>query len=114
MKAILLVALGCFYLVIMFVFFPFESDLESPMLRARLGTVLWHSSDQNGIYQAANQDYLAVDHVYCYYPKSAAASGLILVRKDDGDCSNYLGEAIIHESPWVSEREKYWWDPSSI
>lgn len=100
--AILLLAVFfCFYLLA-------KSDLESPELRARLGTVLWHSSDQNGIYQAAYHDNQAVDHTYCYYPKSTAVSHLMLVRKDNGDCSDYLGEVIIRESPWVSEREKYW------
>lgn len=98
----------CFYLWIGFVSFILKSGPESRVLRARLGTVLWHSSDENGVYRAAYQNLEAVDHTYCYYPKGAAASHVMLMRKDDGDCSNYMGEAIIRESAWVSEREKYW------
>lgn len=96
------------YLLIGLLTFPFKLDPDSSELRNRFGTVLSHSSDQNGVYQAAYQDPKAVDHVYCYYPKGTADSSLILVRKDDGNCSKYLGEAIIRESSWVSEVEKLW------
>lgn len=103
-----LVMIASLYLLIEFLVFSFELDSDSPKLRDRLGTVLSHSSDQNGVYQSAYQDPKAVDHIYCYYPKGTADSNLILVRKDDGDCSNYLGAVIIRESSWVSEEEKLW------
>lgn len=76
---------------------PSESDY--PMLRARFGTIMHHSSD--GLREEA--------HTYCYYPKAEADSKLIIKRQDDGDCSKWYGQIVFTEGRYVSEREKYWW-----
>lgn len=68
------------------------------MLRTRLGTILHHSSDEG-----------EVAHIYCYYPKAATGSKIILKRQDSGDCSNWFGQIILYEGWWVSEKEKFWW-----
>ncbi len=88
---------------------------ESPQLRARLGTILWHSSDKNGKTGGAVSDPNAVAHTYCYYPKGDTTypnkSGeFIIKREDKADCSGWYGQAIFHEGSWVSEREKIWWN----
>ncbi|MDO8498405.1 MAG: hypothetical protein Q7S44_01330, partial [bacterium] len=71
---------------------------EYPMLRARFGTIMHHSSD--GLGEA---------HIYCYYPKAEAETQLIIRRQDDGDCSKWYGQTVFYEGPHLSEREKYWW-----
>ncbi len=88
---------------------------DSPQLRARFGTILWHSSDRNGKTYDAMNDPNSEAHTYCYYPKSSTTysnkSGeYIIKRQDDGDCSGWYGEAIFHEGSWVSELEKIWWN----
>ena len=84
--------------IIIFLLFKFTFSFpDYPFLRARLGTILHHSSDQGG-----------VAHNYCYYPKNGI-SKLIIQRVDNGDCSNWYGQIILYEGDWVSEREKYWW-----
>lgn len=86
-------------------FFPAEDDIsEFPSLRARLGTVMWHSSDYGG-----------VDHLYCYYPKSETGynnkAGEYLLKRVQQltDCQGWLGLVNFKEGSWVSEREKVWW-----
>jgi hypothetical protein len=88
---------------------------DSPQLRARLGTILWHSSDKDGKTGDAASDPTAVAHTYCYYPKSSTiytnkGGEYIIKRTDDGDCSGWMGEAVFHEGSWVSEKEKIWWN----
>lgn len=75
---------------------PIEPDY--PMLRARFGTIMHHSSDS-----------LGVAHTYCYYPKAEAKSNLIIKRQDNDDCSQWYGQIVFYEGSYVSEREKYWW-----
>lgn len=87
---------------------------NSPQLRARLGTILWHSSDRNGRTDEAIYDPNSVAHTYCYYPKGSTqyfnkSGEYIIKREDSGDCSGWLGQAIFYEGYWVSEKEKIWW-----
>lgn len=89
--------------------FANSSELNYPILRARFGTIMHHSSDGLGEVGGAVYDPNAVAHIYCYYPKAEAESKLIIKRQDDGDCSNWYGQIIFYESSYVSEREKYWW-----
>ncbi len=62
-------------------------------LKARLGTILWHSSDYGG-----------EEHVYCYYPKKG--TGMIKRVQKFDDCSDFLGITIFYEGHWVTEKEK--------
>ncbi len=79
---------------------------DSPVLRARLGTILWHSGDRttNGSY-----------HLYCFYPSSKAnydnKSGEYIIKRANklDECNNWYGKAMIYEGSWVSEKEKLWW-----
>ena len=84
--------------------------MEYPHLKERLGTILWHSSDKDGVYQGSYNDPYAVDHNYCYYPKPEAETTLVIKRVDSGDCSQWYGQIIIREGDWVSEQEKFQWD----
>lgn len=88
---------------------------EFPILRARFGTVMWHSSNANGEFLGAFKDPNAVDHTYCYYPKGGTmyqnkGGEYIIKRQDDNDCSGWHGQVTFREGAWVSEREKLWWN----
>ncbi len=87
---------------------------DSPQLRARLGTILWHSSDKNGRTNEAVLDPNSTAHTYCYYPKgstqySSKGGEYIIKREDGGNCEGWHGQAVFHEGSWVSEKEKIWW-----
>lgn len=87
---------------------------DSPQLRARLGTILWHSSDRNDKTDQAIFDPNSVAHTYCYYPKGSTqysnkSGEYIIKRVDNGDCNGWYGQASFHEASWVSEKEKIWW-----
>lgn len=83
---------------------------DYPYLRARFGTVLWHSSDSNGKFLGAYNDPTAVDHYYCYYPKTEAKSNIELKQVNNiGDCKDWYGAIAVREAGWTSEKEKYWW-----
>ena len=87
-----------------------STSIEYPSLRARLGTVLSHSSDGNGQFLGAIYDSNAHIHNYCLYPKPEANAKVILERRDNEDCSKWYGQLIFYEGWWVSEIEKFWWD----
>lgn len=93
------------YLLFYQVFISKNSDsVNSPELRARLGTILWHSSGIDG-----------PPHIYCYYPKGSTqyqnkSGEYIIKREDSGDCSGWYGKAVFNEGSWVSEKEKIWWN----
>lgn len=92
-----------FYLVWIGLILLFSgSGSQYPEVRERFGTIIWHSDDNTSPKETAM-------HIYCYYPKEAANTDLIIKRADSGDCSNWYGKAILSEGAWVSEREKYWW-----
>lgn len=94
--------------IIMFLYdIPIGSDY--PILRARFGTIMHHSSDSLGEIGGAINDPNAVAHTYCYYPKVEAKSELVIKRKNDDDCSLWYGEIVFYEAGHVSEIEKYWW-----
>ena len=99
-KALLISGSILFYVlwvkIIIFLSIPAESDY--PMLRARLGTILHHSSDN-----------LGEAHTYCYYPKAEAESKVIIKKQSSDDCSSWYGQVVFYEGRHVSEREKYWW-----
>ncbi|MBI4036309.1 hypothetical protein HY386_00325 [Candidatus Daviesbacteria bacterium] len=86
---------------------------NSPVLRARLGTILWHSADDNGV---AGGTKKGQDHVYCFYPQNSTqyrgkAGEYILKRASSlKDCNGWLGKVVLYEGVWVSEREKIWWN----
>lgn len=106
-------------MIVLFIFFIFWGKFihlifnlgssDYPRLRERFGTVLWHSSDKDGIFLGSYNDPKAIDHNYCYYPKNGS-SKLIIQRIDSDDCSNWYGQVILKEAEWVSEREKYYWN----
>lgn len=82
---------------------------EFPILRDRLGTIMWHSSgtDKN-------------THLYCYYPSSSedyknkGGEYIIKRAKSIEDCNNWMGMAVFNEPKWVSEREKIWWNKEML
>lgn len=84
-----------------------SSVKESPQLRARLGTILSHSSDKGG-----------EEHLYCYYPKGEATysnkRGEYIIKRAQNleDCRDWFGAVVFYEGAWVSEREKIWWSKS--
>ncbi len=112
---LLLLFLFIWYYLSNLIFIHKNTEIEdSPQLRARLGTILSHSSDRNGRSGEAIFDPNATAHTYCYYPKGATqysnkSGEYIIKRQDDGDCKGWYGMAIFHEGSWVSEREKIWW-----
>lgn len=114
-KFFLLVFLLCWYYLSFQVFFHKDYLVEdTPELRARFGTIMWHSSDRNGRTGEAVADPGAVTHIYCYYPKGSTqypgkSGEYIIKREDSGDCTGWYGQAIFYEGSWVSEREKIWW-----
>lgn len=77
---------------------------QYPVLRARLGTILSHSSDFGG-----------QEHLYCYYPHTNSLydnkSGEYIIKRADkiADCQDWYGMVIFNEGWWVSEKEKIWW-----
>lgn len=93
------------FLMVKALFLP--EPIEYPTLRERFGTIMWHSSDKDGVFQGSYNDPNAVDHTYCYYPKPETNSNLIIKRVDSGDCSNWYGQVIFREGSWISEKEKY-------
>lgn len=103
-RLFLFVFLGIWYYLSYLIFFNQGVRLDdSPSLRTRLGTILWHSSDLGG-----------EEHTYCYYPKGSTeypkkGGEYIIKREDSGNCEGFYGQAIFAEGSWVSEREKIWW-----
>lgn len=77
---------------------------QYPVLRARLGTILSHSSDYGG-----------QEHLYCYYPHTSSLydnkSGEYILKRADKieNCQDWYGMVIFNEGWWVSEKEKIWW-----
>lgn len=93
------------YFVVFSVFIQKDNRVgDSPQLRARLGTILSHTSDGGG-----------EEHLYCYYPKNTAIypnkAGEYIIKRVSNleDCSDWLGAVTFNEGSWVSEREKIWW-----
>lgn len=87
---------------------------EFPVLKERLGTILFHSNDKDGIFEGSLNSPDAVEHNYCFYPKGSTTyknkgSEYIIKREDNGDCSGWFGQVTFVEGSWVSEREKLWW-----
>lgn len=103
------------YYICFITFIDKDHSLEdSPILRTRLGTILWHSSDLNGKTGEAVYDPDSQAHIYCYYPKNEAEyerRGEYIIKRVENisSCRNWYGAAIFHEESWVSEREKIWW-----
>ncbi len=100
----LLIFLTGYYLVFYWTFVkPAQSVSSYPILRDRLGTILWHSDGASG-----------EEHLYCYYPKRSNFSNLVkegdLIKKAGSlnDCNGYFGKAVFKEAPWVSELQKIW------
>jgi hypothetical protein len=93
-----------YYLTIYFGFMnpDFNISKDTPILKERLGTTLWHSSTANG-----------EPHVYCYYPGGNAAkinNDYLLQRVNNlDDCQNWHGIIIFNENQDVSEKEKFDW-----
>ena len=99
-----------------FAFIKKSEPSEFPLLRARLGTIIYHSSDANGVYEGALNDPNAVWHTYCYYPKGSTQyenkSGEYLIKRADSfwECNEgWYGSFMAKEGWWVSEKEKIWW-----
>lgn len=108
-----------FVLIVSFYFIGYTTFLkkdrgeEFPILRERLGTILFNSSkDHTGLTTSDHKK----DHIYCYYPGSGAVypgkAGEYIIRKVDdiSYCQGWYGAAIFKEGNWVSEIEKIWWN----
>ncbi len=100
---LLIFLLGWCYFSYQIFFHKTDPAEDSPVLRARLGTILWHSSGKDG-----------PSHTYCYYPKGSTqytnkGGEYIIKREDSEDCSGWYGQVTFNEGYWVSEREKIWW-----
>lgn len=104
-----LIGISLYYLVAYNVFIK-ETSFELPSLRARLGTILWHTSDRGSPLD------IREEHFYCYYPKTTAVfdfkAGEYIIKRVSGveDCQDWLGIAIFIEDHDNSERDKIWWD----
>ena len=109
-KTLLIIVLYPIWILLVLKLFATPYSPDYPMLKERFGTILWHSSDKDGVYLGSYNDSLAVDHNYCYYPKPAANTTLILKRIDNGDCSNWYGQVTFREAAWASEYHKYNWN----
>lgn len=75
-----------------------------PILRQRIGTILWHSFDGTKVEDTAW-------HTYCLWPDPITAQRdqvYILKRKDQSDCAGFKQKVWLGEGYWVSEREKIW------
>ncbi|QQG43060.1 MAG: hypothetical protein HYW45_02505 [Candidatus Daviesbacteria bacterium] len=106
-KLVLLLIFWAGWIVLVSQLFNPAPESNYPFLRTRLGTILHHSSDMNGVYLGAYLNPEAQDHIYCYYPKFA---GHLIQRVSQlSDCQNFAGAVIIRESAWVSEDQKFWW-----
>ena len=119
-KAVLLGLILIFLIIHLSVFyFAFlkKSELtEFPALRARFGTIVYHSSNANRVYEGAFNDPNAVNHTYCYYPKESTQyqgkSGEYIIKRVDSfwECNEgWYGSFTAREGWWVSEKEKIWW-----
>lgn len=104
--------LGGFYFLGYNAFLKKDRGEEFPILRQRLGTILYNSStDHSEKTDLASKK----DHVYCYYPSSDATypgkAGEYIIRKvaTVEECQGWYGAAIFNEGNWVSEIEKIWW-----
>lgn len=114
-KLILFVLFIISWYYFLFVNFVDKNEVvrSSPVLRARLGTVFWHSADNSGVAGGTKEGQY---HLYCYYPQSntqyrAKAGEYILKRVGNlKDCDGWLGKVILYEGTWVSEKEKIWWN----
>lgn len=103
-----------FYLFYQIFIFKDYSTGDSPSLRTRFGTILWHSEDPKNYQQVDNLS----SHIYCYYPKSQAVyenkGGEYIIKRveDIKECQDWYGSVVLNEGAWVSEREKLWWSKS--
>ncbi len=105
------------YLIIAYVSFISPNPIrEFPSLRARLGTILWHSSDRTTSPNLTTREI----HIYCYYPSKDAdytnKGGEYLLKRVSvlEDCSQWHGAVFLEEDEWVSEREKIWWSDQNV
>lgn len=98
-----------FYSLMSLIFSDHKSKTTDPfILNTRFGTIMWHSSDKNGVFEG-NID--GQPHIYCYYPTKDAihrSKGEYILKRVNAlsDCKDWLGTVIIKEDPWVSENEK--------
>lgn len=105
-----------YFLVVYFTLIASRPISEYPSLRARIGTILWHSSDRTTSPWLTTQEI----HIYCYYPSGKAEfpnkGGEYLLKRVSvvSDCDNWYGAVFIEEDKWVSEREKIWWDEQNV
>lgn len=103
-----------YYGIVYNVFIDKNKPLELPALRARLGTILWHSTDSR------NPNDILENHIYCFYPSGNAsypykAGEYILKRVEDYiECKDWFGIAIIKENRPNSELQKIWWGKEPI
>lgn len=113
----LVIAFLVLYYTVCYYTFVYKGELrEFPTLRARFGTIIYHSSNVNGVYQGAFNDPNAVEHTYCYYPKGstqyAGKGGEYIIKRVDSfwECNEgWYGSFTAKEGWWVSEKEKLWW-----
>lgn len=121
MKVLLLVPLITLFLGIYYSLFYYTlmyeppGPVEFPTLRARLGTIIYHSSDANGVYEGAFNDPNAEEHTYCYYPKGstqyAQKGGEYIIKRVNSfwECNEgWYGSFTAREGWWITEKEKLW------
>lgn len=104
--------LGGFYFLGYSAFLKKDRGEEFPILRHRMGTILYNSSkDHTGETNLNSKK----DHVYCYYPGSGVVypgkSGEYIIKKvaNLNECQGWYGTVVFNEGHWVSEIEKIWW-----
>lgn len=117
MKLILtiLFILTAYYFVVYVNFVQKHPIDEFPALRARFGTIVYHSSDKDGVFQGSYNDPNSVEHTYCYYPKGSTqypnkgGEYIIKLVEDPLECSrDWYGSFTAQEGSWISEKEKLW------
>ena len=114
---LLIIGLGLltYYFIVYGVFVQKYPIDEFPALRARLGTIIYHSSDKDSVFQGSFNDPNSVTHTYCYYPKGSTqypnkGGEYILKQVEDPlECSrDWYSSFTAQEGSWVTEKEKMW------
>lgn len=94
-----------YYTLAYLVFIKKESISTYPVLKTRLGNILWQKP------LVDKSTTLSKFHTYCYYPSNHNNSGEYIIKKAERfkDCQNWYGIIEIQELENESEKEKIHW-----
>lgn len=108
--SLLTLMLFLYYLSVYLTFFKTDTTYNSPVLKERLGTILWQSALKPEDAQFASGQ----SHIYCFYPKAVnnqpkPGEEIINRVQSIDDCHNWYGSVFIYESEYASEKDKIYW-----